>query len=113
MEDQNWQRLDKFLWHARVMKSRGDCAGLVQQGRIRINRQLTDKPHTKLRVGDVLSFVLRDEIKVWRIVKLAQRRGPATEARTLYDEIPDPASCADPASPAYPSQNFSPPGDQQ
>jgi len=86
-EDRDWQRLDKWLWCARFMKARGDCAAFVARGSVRINRQATDKPHAKLRVGDVLTVPLRDEVRVIRVAALALRRGPASEARLLYEEI--------------------------
>ena len=54
-EDRDWQRLDKWLWCARFMRARTDCAALVSAGSIRINRQPTDKAHARLRVGDVLT----------------------------------------------------------
>ena len=68
----------------------------MPQGSIRINRQPTDKPHARLRVGDVLTLPLRGEVRVLRVAGLAARRGPAPEARLLYDEVSDvPAtSCA-------------------
>ena len=91
-EDRDWQRLDKWLWCARFMKARADCARLVQGGRIRINRQPTEKPHARLRPGDVLTLPLHGEIRVLEVVAIAQRRGPASEARTLYREVPDPAA---------------------
>ncbi|HET8995349.1 MAG TPA: S4 domain-containing protein [Acetobacteraceae bacterium] len=86
-EDRDWQRLDKWLWCARFMKGRSDCAALVAGGAIRINRQPTDKPHARLRVGDVLTMPLRGQVRVIRVAALALRRGPATEARLLYEEI--------------------------
>lgn len=86
-EDKTWQRLDKWLWCARFMKARSDCARLVAGGSVRINRQVTDKPHAKLRPGDVLTLPLPREVRVVRVLALATRRGPATEARTLYEEI--------------------------
>ena len=82
-----WQRLDLWLWCARFMKSRGDCAAWVAQGGMRLNRQPTDKAHARLRVGDVLTLPLRGSVRVVRVVALAQRRGPASEARLLYEEI--------------------------
>jgi len=103
MEDRDWQRLDKFLWCARVVKSRADCAALAAQGAVRINRQATEKPHAKLRVGDVLTLAIRNEIKVWKVVALAPRRGQPAFARTLYDEILEPPSCALAGSSAYPT----------
>jgi ribosome-associated heat shock protein Hsp15 len=86
-EDKDWQRLDKWLWCARFMKARADCARLVADGLVRINRQPTDKPHARLRVGDVLTVPLRGAVRVVRVQALATRRGPAPEARLLYEEI--------------------------
>ena len=89
-EDRAWQRLDKWLWHARFLRARADCARLVQGGLVRLNRQPTDKPHARLRPGDVLTLPLgRGGVKVVRILALATRRGPAPEARLLYEEIPE------------------------
>jgi ribosome-associated heat shock protein Hsp15 len=84
----SWQRLDMWLWCARFMKTRGDCADWVAAGGMRLNRQPTDKAHAKLRVGDVLTLPLRGGVRVVQVVALAQRRGPAAEARLLYDEVP-------------------------
>jgi ribosome-associated heat shock protein Hsp15 len=86
-EDRDWQRLDKWLWCARFMKARSDCARLVAGGLVRINRQPTDKPHARLRVGDVLTVPLRGAVRVVRVQALATRRGPAPEARLLYEEV--------------------------
>ena len=87
LEDRDWQRLDKWLWCARFMKARGDCAGLVGEGAVRINRQPTDKPHARLRIGDILTVAIRGEVRVIRVLALPERRGPPAEARTLYEEI--------------------------
>jgi ribosome-associated heat shock protein Hsp15 len=102
-EDFDWQRLDKWLWCARFMRARSDCAALVAQGSVRINRQPTDKPHARLRVGDVLTVPLHTSVRVVRVVALAERRGPATEARLLYEEVSDQpgASCAAAETSAY------------
>ena len=86
VEDREWQRLDKWLWCARFMKARSDCARLVAEGMVRINRQPTDKPHARLRPGDVLTLPLRGEVRVLEVVALAKRRGPAPEAQGLYRE---------------------------
>ena len=94
-EDRDWQRLDKWLWCARFMKARADCARLVAGGLVRINRQPTDKPHARLRPGDVLTLPLRGDVHVVRVLALAVRRGPATEARCLYEALDDaPAALA-------------------
>ncbi len=89
--DAAWQRLDMWLWCARFMKSRGDCADWVAAGGVRLNRQPTDKAHARLRVGDVLTLKLRGGVRVVRVIALAERRGPAAEARLLYDDIPEDA----------------------
>jgi ribosome-associated heat shock protein Hsp15 len=90
-EDRDWQRLDKWLWCARVAKTRAACAKIIEQGGVRINRLPTDKPHFKLRPGDVLTFALggpeHGVVRVWRVLLLADRRGPADEARTLFEDI--------------------------
>jgi ribosome-associated heat shock protein Hsp15 len=91
--DRDAQRLDLWLWCARVRKTRADCARLVESGAVRINRQPTDKAHARVRPGDILTIAQgqgeRGRIAVWRVVALAQRRGPATEARGLYDDMSD------------------------
>ncbi len=90
IEDREWQRLDKWLWCARFLKVRADCARLIAQGGVRLNRQPTDKPHARLRPGDVITLPLRDDVRVLRVLALATRRGPAVEARTLYEEVAEP-----------------------
>jgi ribosome-associated heat shock protein Hsp15 len=93
-EDRDWQRLDKWLWCARVAKTRAACARLVEQGGVRINRQPTVKAHARLRPGDVLTFALgsaeRGVVRVWRVVALGDRRGPAPEARLLFEDLSAP-----------------------
>jgi ribosome-associated heat shock protein Hsp15 len=74
------------------MRQRSDCAALVARGLIRINRQPTDKAHARLRIGDVLTVPVHRSVRVVRVVSLAGRRGPATEARMLYEEINEPLS---------------------
>ena len=85
------QRLDLWLWCARVAKTRAECARLVEAGRVRINRQPTDKAHARLRVGDVLTLATgagdRLQVRVWKVAALADRRGPPAEARALYEDM--------------------------
>jgi ribosome-associated heat shock protein Hsp15 len=87
-EDRDWQRLDKWLWCARFMRARTDCAALVARGGIRINRLETDKVHARLRPGDVVTVPVRGDVRVVRVLALAARRGPPAEAAALYEEVP-------------------------
>lgn len=80
-------RLDKFLWFARIVKTRALAQGLAQGGRIRIGGRLIDRAHAPVRVGDVLSFAQRGQVRVLRIEALPQRRGSAGEARAVYTEL--------------------------
>jgi ribosome-associated heat shock protein Hsp15 len=89
-------RLDVWLWRARLCKTRGVAARLVGEGAVRINAVRTLKPATPVRVGDGLTLVLGGAVRVLRLRDLGVRRGPAAEARKLYDELGDPP--ADPGS---------------
>lgn len=80
-------RLDKFLWFARIVKTRADARLLAEQGRIRIGGQVVDRAHARVRPGDVLSFAHRGEVRVLWVERLPKRRGPPAEARTLYCEL--------------------------
>ena len=80
-------RLDKFLWFARIVKTRGQAQALAEEGRIRIAGRVIDRAHAPVRVGDVLSFAQRGQVRVLRVEALPGRRGPPAEARTLYSEL--------------------------
>jgi ribosome-associated heat shock protein Hsp15 len=107
--DAAWQRLDMWLWCARFMKSRGDCADWIAGGSLRLNRQPTDKAHARLRVGDVLTLPLRGGVRVVRVVALAERRGPAAEARLLYADLAEDGALILPPAPAASSAPDRPP----
>ncbi len=78
------QRLDKWLWCARFAATRSACAGMAGSGLVRVNRQATDKPHARIRVGDVLTLPLFSGVKVVEVLGLAERRGSAQQALCLY-----------------------------
>jgi ribosome-associated heat shock protein Hsp15 len=106
--DRECQRLDKWLWCARFLKARADCARLVSQGLVRINRQPTDKPHARVRIGDVVTLPLRGGVRVIRVLALTERRGRPGDARLLYQEIaepvvesPKPLACVPEGTAAY------------
>ncbi len=83
-------RLDKWLFYARFCKSRQVAAALCESGRLRVGGAIVAKPHYKLRVGDVLTFPQGRFIRVVRVEALAARRGPAPEARGLYEDLSPP-----------------------
>jgi ribosome-associated heat shock protein Hsp15 len=85
-----WQRLDRWLWCARFIKTRAAAARLAEQGRIRINRLRTEKAHARVRPGDVLTFGIGPSVRVVRVLALGHRRGPAEEARRLYEDLEPP-----------------------
>jgi ribosome-associated heat shock protein Hsp15 len=80
-------RLDKFLWFARIVKTRALAQQLAQQGRLRIAGRVVDRAHAPVRPGDVLSFALRGRIRVIRVEQLPTRRGSPAQARETYCEI--------------------------
>jgi len=84
-------RLDKFLWFARIVKTRALAQTLAEEGRIRIGGRLIDRAHAPVRVGDVLSFAQRGSVRVLKVDALPARRGPAAEARELYTELKEAA----------------------
>ena len=83
-------RLDKFLWFARIVKTRALAQALAEEGRLRIDGRVIDRAHAPVRVGDVLSFAVRGTVRVLKVEALPARRGPPAEARTLYSEIEGP-----------------------
>ena len=80
-------RLEKWLWQARFIRNRDLADGLVAARRVRLNEQIVAKTHQLVRPGDVITLTDRDQVRVLRVRALGQRRGPATEARDLYEEI--------------------------
>jgi ribosome-associated heat shock protein Hsp15 len=83
-------RLDKFLWFARIVKTRALAQTLAEEGRIRIAGRVVDRAHAPVRVGDVLSFAVRGRVRVLKIAALPPRRGPPAEARALYEDLSAP-----------------------
>ena len=82
-------RLDKFLWFARIVKTRALAQSLAEDGRIRLSGRTVDRSSAMVKVGDVLSFALRGTVRVIRVQAIPSRRGPAPEASALYTELPE------------------------
>ena len=82
-------RLDKFLWFARIVKTRSLAQQVAEEGRLRLAGRVVDRAHAPVRVGDVLSFPLSGKVRVIRVDALPRRRGPPAEARLIYSDLGD------------------------
>jgi ribosome-associated heat shock protein Hsp15 len=81
-------RIDRFLWFARIVRSRGDGQAMARSGHLRLSGRAVDKPAAPVRPGDILTFAARDgKVRAIRIEMLPQRRGPPAEARACYEEL--------------------------
>jgi len=83
----NRQRLDRWLWHARLVKTRTLAANLAASGYVRLNGRRIEAPGHAVRPGDVLTIARANSVRVLRIAGLAMRRGGSEEARRLYDDL--------------------------
>lgn len=90
-DGQSGLRADKWLWHARFFKSRSLATQLCQAGKLRVSGLGVVKAHHKVKPGDVLTFPQARHIRVVKVVALSLRRGPASEAQALYEDLKPPA----------------------
>ncbi|MBI0020540.1 RNA-binding S4 domain-containing protein [Bartonella apihabitans] len=81
------QRLDKWLFFSRTVKTRSLAAKLVEGSKVRVNRVKIDKPGYSIKVGDVLTIRLERSVVVYKVAGLGERRGPVAEARLLYEDL--------------------------
>ncbi|HEY9080395.1 RNA-binding S4 domain-containing protein [Magnetovibrio sp.] len=95
-------RIDKWLWHARFLKSRTLAGKFCQAGKVRVNEQLITKAHVMVGLGDILTFATGTRVWVVKIKDVGTRRGPAPEAQGLYEDLspPPPAKADQPFAPA-------------
>lgn len=84
------QRLDKWLWYARVVKTRTLAAGLVTDGRVRINSERIVKPSQPVRLGDIVTVTVGPRVRILGVAAPGVRRGPPTEAQQLYRDLTPP-----------------------
>jgi ribosome-associated heat shock protein Hsp15 len=81
------QRLDKWLWHARVVKARTSAAALVEAGHVRVNGVREKTPGHGVKLGDVVTIGLDRSVRILKVVGFSERRGDASAARVLYDDL--------------------------
>jgi ribosome-associated heat shock protein Hsp15 len=89
------RRLDQWLWFARFAKSRSLAARLCVTGAVTVNRVAVRKPNHMLRIGDILAAPQGAFCRTVRVLSLGTRRGPASEARKLYEESAAPVHLSD------------------
>jgi len=95
------QRIDKWLWHARVVRTRSDAAALVESGHVRLNGKRNKAAGQPVRVGDVLTLALDRSVRVLEVAGFRERRGSAPAARALYRDLTTGSgsrACAGPGS---------------
>ena len=80
------QRIDKWLWHARIVRTRTAAAALAQSGAVRVNGVRADAASRPVKRGDVLTVALDAGVRVLAVRGFAERRSSADAARVLYDE---------------------------
>lgn len=96
------QRVDRWLWFTRLLKSRTLAATLVTSGKLRLNGERMAKASRNVKPGDVLTFPLGHHVRIIKVVAPGSRRGPPPEAQTLYEDLapPEARGSAKPDHPA-------------
>lgn len=84
------QRIDKWLWHARLYKTRSIAQKQVATGKIRVDREKISSPSRKVTTGNVLTITRERDIKIIEIIGISDRRGPYSEAQLLYNDMSPP-----------------------
>ena len=85
------QRIDKWLWHARVVRTRAAAAALAGSGHVRLNGQRIEAASHSVKAGDVVTVALDRTVRVLRVAGFAERRGSAEHGRALYEDLTEPA----------------------
>jgi ribosome-associated heat shock protein Hsp15 len=85
--DTNRQRIDKWLWHARVVRTRSDATALVQAGYVRINSAKVSAHGHPVRIGDVVTLALDRSVRILKVEGFCEKRGDAPAARKLYLDL--------------------------
>jgi ribosome-associated heat shock protein Hsp15 len=84
------QRIDKWLWHMRVVRTRSAAAALANAGLVRVNGARIDTASRPVRAGDVVTVALDRHVRIFKVTGFAERRGSADNARNLYDDLTPP-----------------------
>lgn len=84
------QRVDRFLWHARIVRTRTLAARLAASGHVRVNGKRIDAASWGLKIGDVLTVAVSRDVRVLKVIAFAERRGGSEMARKLYEDLSPP-----------------------
>ena len=96
MEQATRQRIDKWLFFARIIKSRTLAGKFASGGNVRVNSEKIDQASVLIKPGDVLTITLERRILVLRVLGCGERRGPAPEAQLLYEDLsPKPVAAGE------------------
>ena len=90
------QRIDRWLWHVRLVRTRPLAAELAASGRVRVNGRRINASSHAIKIGDVLTVALTGSVKVLKVAALAPRRGSADDAAALYEDLSPPPAPAGP-----------------
>jgi ribosome-associated heat shock protein Hsp15 len=80
-------RLDRYLFFIRLLKSRTSAQALIEAGHVRIDGRRAAKTSEEVRVGSIIALPLHGKVRILHVTALPSRRGPASEARTCYEEL--------------------------
>lgn len=97
-------RVDKWLWQARFFKTRSLATRLVGEGHVRLNGERIGKPAQTVTGGDVLTFAQGRQVRVVKVIAIGHRRGPASEAQTLYEDLTPESPPAEPRAGPRPTK---------
>jgi ribosome-associated heat shock protein Hsp15 len=86
-ESADRQRIDRWLWHARVVRTRDAAAALAGGGFVRINGARINAPGQFVRAGDVITVALDRNVRVLKVTGFVDRRGSASTGQSLYDDL--------------------------
>ena len=85
--DLDRQRIDRWLWHARLVRTRSAAAALAAAGYVRVNGTRIDAPGRMVRFGDVITVALERSVRVLKVIGFRERRGPAGSGEALYEDL--------------------------
>lgn len=110
MSEEASQRIDKWLWFARVVKTCTLAQKLAVSGKVRVNREKNEHASRLVKPGDTLTIALDRSVRILRLLAPGERRGPPAEARCLYDDLSPPEPRSQAADDRLPEHAARPPG---